>query len=275
MKIGIVGHGFVGQAVEFAFKDKCEIVIADPKYGTSIDDVFDCKFVFVCVPTPMGPNGMVDDSILAGVVNTLEHRSNCTIIIKSTITPVHLHTMVQSMRTDHIVYNPEFLTEANANKDFVRAEFHVLGGDPLRCSDVEYLYRHHSMVNPSAKFYTMSAVEASFVKYGINSFLATKVTFFNQLFDECEKWGANFDTVAGMMSKDARVGVGHNKVPGPDGKRGFGGACLPKDTAAILFHSGNQMSLLQQVLTINADYRKVYDLDEREKVNNITFGETA
>lgn len=270
-KIGVVGHGFVGQAVENAFrKDFCEVLIADPKYDTCVDDVTECGVVFVCVPTPMGDDGEVDASIVVDVVEELLIYSDCTIVIKSTVTPMHLEQFASNSR---VIYNPEFLTEANAKDDFINAKFHVLGGDLTKCMELEYLYKVFSHCSIDAKFFIMSMIEASFVKYGINTFLATKVTFFNQLKDECDKWNANFDTVRGAIGGDRRIGRSHTQVPGPDGKRGFGGACFPKDTAALLHHSAYDMSILESVLTINKSYRKVYELDEREKQMNINFGD--
>ena len=78
------------------------------------------------------------------------------------------------------------------------------------------------------------------------------------------------------MGADDRIGIKHTRVPGPDKKRGFGGACLPKDTMALLKFSesqGEKFDLLENVLTINNKYRIIYELDEREKVNNISFGD--
>jgi UDP-glucose 6-dehydrogenase len=92
-------------------------------------------------------------------------------------------------------------------------------------------------------------------------------------------YGCNYNTIVRAAGKDERVGMGHTRVPGFDGKRGFGGACLPKDTNAFLQFSSHidengfehSFDLLERVLDINSAYRVQYDLDEREKVNNITF----
>jgi UDPglucose 6-dehydrogenase len=78
------------------------------------------------------------------------------------------------------------------------------------------------------------------------------------------------------MGADSRVGIGHTRVPGYDGKRGFGGACFPKDIAAFLKFSegvGSEIEMVKEVIRINNNYRKDYEKDDREKVNNITFGE--
>ena len=118
--------------------------------------------------------------------------------------------------------------------------------------------------------YYMTSKEASFVKYGINSFLAMKVAFFNQLYDAVQDSDANFNIITKAMECDPRLGTSHNRVPGFDGKRGFGGACFPKDTAAFT-HFTNKMTLLEKVIEVNNEYRKDYTRDSRETEQNIKF----
>jgi UDP-glucose 6-dehydrogenase len=100
-----------------------------------------------------------------------------------------------------------------------------------------------------------------------------KVTFLNQLVDamgdEVEH-GINPLQVLRSLSDEPRLGSSHWRVPGPDGKKGFGGACFPKDISALVNYT-NKMSLMEEVLSLNNDMRSEYDLDEREKVANVTF----
>jgi UDPglucose 6-dehydrogenase len=286
-RLGIVGHGFVGKAVEYAFTHPLvDLHIADPKYDTSVDDMleFDPMCVFVCAPTPMNPeSGFVDASIVEDAVLKLIEHTEALVVVKSTITPDIIDRLYNSMfedGVDRFVYNPEFLTEKNAEEQFVNADFHVLGGTERATTELVQIYDIFSLCK-SDTYYRMSAAEASFVKYGINAFLATKVTFFNQFFDLVNMFGCSYNIVTRAMGSDPRVGIGHTRVPGYDRKRGFGGACLPKDTTALLKFSelkdeeGNVVSfdLLKNVLDINNRYRQNYELDEREKVNNITFGD--
>lgn len=286
-RLGIVGHGFVGKAVEYAFTHPLvDLHIADPKYDTSIDDMleFNPMCVFVCAPTPMNPDsGFVDASIVEDAVLKLIEHSEALVVVKSTITPDIIDRLYNSMfedGVDRFVYNPEFLTEKAAEEQFVNAEFHVLGGTERATAELTQIYDIFSLCK-SDLYYRMSAAEASFVKYGINAFLATKVTFFNQLFDLVNSFGCSYNIITRAIGSDARVGIGHTRVPGYDRKRGFGGACLPKDTTAFLkfsefkTDSGDiiSMDILQKVLEINTRYRRHYELDEREKVNNITFGD--
>tara|TARA_B110000967_G_C18752402_1_gene493528 strand:- start:439 stop:1026 length:588 start_codon:yes stop_codon:yes gene_type:complete len=168
-----------------------------------------------------------------------------------------------------LTINPEFLTESNAKAQFVNASYHVIGGHPDACQGLAQLYDVYSLCTASEYLFT-SGPEAAFVKYGVNSYLAMKVTFFNQIYDSIQKFGCNFPTVANAIGKDERIGVGHTRVPGYDGKRGYGGACFPKDTKAFTLFD-NDLTLIDKCVTINNSYRKQYELDEREETNNVKY----
>lgn len=282
-RVAIVGHGFVGQAVEYAFTHPMvAFKLIDPKYNTSVDDLkeFDPQCVFVCAPTPSNDNGTVDSTIVENAVLKTLYHTNALVVVKSTITPdvvQRLYNTMDRRQVDRFCYNPEFLTEKNAKADFVTAKFHVMGGSPQATQELIEIYDIFSGCE-SNDYHRMTAFEASFVKYTINSYLATKVTFFNQLYDLVNLYGCSYNIITRAAGLDERVGMGHTRVPGFDGKRGFGGACLPKDTNAFLKFSAHKVDdqeisfdLLEKVLDINTRYRVQYDLDEREKVNNITF----
>ena len=268
-KIAVIGHGFVGQAVSYGFH-ALEQVIIDPGSGTKVEDLLNenIGYAFVAVPTPMGENGVIDSSIIEYVVTWLKETLPSTVIvIKSTVTPDILTKLAKG--TDKIVYNPEFLTEKNANQDFITPFMHILGGEYIYTTAVESLYINHSACKP-APAYHMTIQEASFVKYGMNSFLATKVLWFNQFYDIVTKNGANFNKVINAIGTDPRIGRSHITVPGFDNKRGYGGACFPKDTAALVRFAGG-FSVLEEVIKANNDYRSVYQKDERELAQNVNY----
>lgn len=273
LKIAVVGHGFVGQAVEYGFDTQdTEIILIDPNNGTSVEDLKGkaVDVAFVCVPTPMSDSGRIDDSIVLDVVTKLITYTDAIIALKSTVTPDIVDDLAE-LAPNRFVYNPEFLTEANAKDDFVNAEFHVFGGRDKPVDELIAMYTEYSKCYMYV--YTCTAAEASFVKYAINTFLATKVTFFNQLKDCADSFGVDYNAIADAVTCDRRIGNSHMQVPGPDGKRGFGGACFPKDGNAFSYFAKGKVSLLDQALTINKNYRKVYELDEREKVMNVNFGD--
>lgn len=278
MMIGIVGHGFVGKAVDFGFT--CNKVVIDPKYGSSVGNIPNPKgsrpsMFFVCVPTPMGEDGNADISIITEVVQDLHvHYPEAIVVIKSTVTP---HTIEKLSRIhNHIVANPEFLSERNANHDFVNPPMLVLGGHQKDVDLVEKAYRLHTTCALCPVF-KMDLLSACMIKYTINSFLATKVTFFNQLKEAFDRSGAeiSWDHFTSILANDSRIGSTHMQVPGPDGRYGWGGACFSKDTMALLLYAdtiGVDLSLLGHAIFENQKVRRHYDtLDDREKEQNIKF----
>lgn len=280
-KLGIIGHGFVGQAVDYGFTNPAvEKFIVDPKYGeaNTLSDLceWDPQCVFICAPTPSKENGSVDSSIVEEAVMKLINLTDAFIVIKSTITPDVVDRLMQIDK--RIVYHPEFLQEGNAKRDYIHAPFRIVGvNDQSASQHLEMLYNVFSICNPS-QMIPMSGVEAAFFKYAVNNFLAMKLTFFNQLYDLIGDYGGNYQTVARALSADQRIGYSHKTIPGPDGKRGFGGACFPKDLDAMIFFADNKtetdLKVLKAVREVNNAIRSQYEQDEREKSNNVNYGQT-
>ena len=279
LRLGIVGHGFVGKAVDFGFCRNAEKFVVDPLLGTKVSDLLqhDPSIVFIAVPTPSRDDGSIDSSILEGVFR--EVRSTCpraTIVVKSTCTPDIVDRLSD---IGDFVYNPEFLTEAHANHDFVNPSSLILGAsgkNAEQIEEVEHAYNNHSSCKPCPIVRT-SAKTASFIKYATNTFLATKVVFFNELKKLYEASGENnWAMMTGALTYDTRMGWSHMLVPGPDGRKGFGGACFPKDTEALLHYAeslGIGLSVLDTAVDTNREIRREYDEPlERERAQNIKFG---
>tara|TARA_A100001035_G_scaffold268595_1_gene253735 strand:+ start:2557 stop:3393 length:837 start_codon:yes stop_codon:yes gene_type:complete len=270
INIAIVGHGYVGKAVSHGFNSyKVSVNLIDPIYNTNVKslDGLELDAAFVCVPTPFGKDGKIDSSIVEEVVKELAPRG-CPIIIKSTVTPDVLEKLWRKNKM--IVYNPEFLTEKNALNDFVNPPMHVFGGSPEITKQVEKIYEKFSRCKPCPVFH-MSIKEASFVKYGINSFLATKVLWFNQFKDLIDQNKSDYDSIIKAIGTDNRIGFSHTQVPGPDNKVGFGGACFPKDTQAFSSFAKNNFTILDKVIEENNKYRSQYELDDREKEQKVVY----
>ena len=277
MKIGIVGHGFVGKAVDYGFKRNIEKIIVDPKLNTSISNLkpHNPEFIFVCVPTPMNSGGDQDSSIIEQVLSEINKDfSESVVIVKSTVLPSIIEKLSKSHK--HFVYNPEFLREKTANEDFVSANSLILGGESKDLKRVAELYNNHSDCKITDVHET-DIISASLVKYSINTFLASKVIFFNQLYDISKALAPNieWDEFITMINSDNRIGESHMDVPGHDGRLGFGGACFPKDTAALLSLSKDmdkEFSLLKEVIRINNNIRMQYnELEEREKEQGVNY----
>ncbi len=268
LKLGIVGCGFVGGAVNKGFNKGVEKFIVDPKIDNSIslEELVEASpsITFICLPTPQQDSHQdVDISVVRNMLKKLDALKYKGItVIKSTITPYYL-TKFKKEFSLRMVYNPEFLRESHADYDFTNPSMQVLGGKWKECEIVEKAYVRHSSVKIVPTFKT-DLITASFLKYTINSWLATKVAFFNELQQLFEESGSNssWEHFIEMLEKDARIGNTHMQVPGPDGKFGFGGTCLPKDTNALLYYakltskSSNPLSILKAAVDSNQSNRK-------------------
>jgi len=266
MKLGIVGHGFVGSAVDQGFTRDCKKFIVDPKRNSnSIADLiqFDPGAIFVAVPTPQSTTGEADVSTLATVLTQLNCGRDYLVVIKSTVPAYRLTEFKDTYSDLRIVYNPEFLTEKNYIEDFRNPAMHVFGGDAEHTLAVADIYDKHSICNPCPVFRT-DLVTASMVKYCINSFLATKVTFMNEMYDVLKAaGGADWQEFIKIISQDPRMGKSHLRVPGNDGSRGYAGSCFPKDTAALAYFAreilGTPFTQLETSIAINDRLRNSND----------------
>ena len=277
LKIGIIGHGFVGKATDWGFHKNNTKFIVDPILNTSIEDLaeFNPDICFVCVPTPMSINGDQDSSIIEKVIKDLAISCPRSIkVVKSTVLPSVLRKLVESDKK--IIYNPEFLREKHANFDFENSELIIFGGNKDISMKVSDIYRNNSRCKNQNYIFT-DLETASFIKYSINSYLASKVLFFNELHSVFEKLGVkdNWKTISEIISRDKRIGASHMAVPGHDGKKGFGGACLPKDTLALIKFAESlevELTSLKTTIKSNNKIRSQYEtLDSRETEQNISF----
>ena len=273
LKLGIIGKGFVGGSVAHGFDRNVEQIIVDPQHSeTTLKECVkqNPQIIFICVPTPQSESGDVDVSISKTVLAEInKFRYKGIVVIKSTISPNHLTKFTEDYKL-RIVYNPEFLTEANANWDFCNPSMQILGGNWDDCEAVEKAYVHHTSVKIVPTFKT-DIITASLLKYTINSFLATKVTFMNELHVLHASSGAesSWEQFTDMLQRDPRIGDTHLQVPGPDGKFGFGGHCFPKDTSAFVYYSEEQntlLNLLEKAININDQIRG--DDDETPNISS-------
>jgi len=276
LRIGIIGYGFVGQAVEYSFMTQnTETFIVDPKYNdNTLDDLVEWNpgLIFVCLPTPSNNDGSIDASLVSNTVKNLKSRLNAFIIIKSTITP-RIVSEITSQEFN-IAYVPEFLSEGNAKFDMVNSDFMIIGTNfTAAYESVMNYYEKYSMCKKGINYINVTPSEASFVKYTINTFLAMKTAYFNELYSLADATGVNYQNILKGVLADSRIGSSHTKVPGPDGKLGFGGACFPKDLNAFIDYSDNKskLTILKSVRTSNNRIRSQYETDDREKANNIKF----
>ena len=277
MKIGIIGYGFVGKALEAGLNDDVDILKIDPKLNTEIKSLqsFEPNAIFICVPTPMDKDSSQNISILTNVIYEIKQLNlNSLIVLKSTILPNH----IQEIETliPKFVYNPEFLREKHAAEDFIDSKLIVFGGSNDSCKFLAEIYKNYTNCIHQDYVYT-DPITASFIKYTINSFLATKVTFFNELNQLFQESGAqdSWENLINAISRDNRIGNSHMQVPGHDGRLGFGGACLPKDSNAFSIYADNKnkkLNVLKSAINTNNSIRATYNRPtERESEQNIKF----
>ena len=263
MKIGIIGQGFVGNAVYQKFKNYYDVLTYDldeTKCNSTFDELeFQCRTIFLCLPTPMNQDGSCNVSILEGVLRELNQRGFHEVVVKSTIPPGTTESWNERYDDLSIVFNPEFLTERNAVKDYENQNRIILGGPRPTTTTLKTLF---SKVFPKATIIKTDSTHAEMVKYLTNTFLSVKVSFANEIYELCNELGIDYDKVIEYSTYDERLGKSHWQVPGPDGDLGFGGHCFPKDLSALLYVARKQGSIhnvLEATQKTNDEVRKNRD----------------
>lgn len=231
-KVGVVGMGFVGKAIFHGFSLFCETKGYDVDQNKSphtIDEVLNCDFVFICLPTPPSENGYADVSTIWNFFESLQNK-NPIFILKSTV-PIGTTKKIKNNFSVKIVHNPEFLSARTADIDFLTQSRVILGSeDEDVLSDVENLFvKRFTGIN----VIKTSSNESELIKYFLNCFFATKICFFNEMRLLSDSMNLSWVNIMKGVLSDGRIEKLHTDVPGHDGKFGFGGACFPKDTLAL------------------------------------------
>ena len=246
INIGVIGYGFLGTAIVHGFGLHASIKIYD-KYKSGFDTLEDTvnssEIFFICLPTPMYEDGSQDLSIVDGAIeiihNLLTEETEKIIVIKSTVLPGTNRTLQQKYPKLKFVSNPEFLTARNNRLDFICASRNILGGEDKYVNRVDDLYKHR--FGNSLPTFKTTWETAETVKYTANCFFAVKVSYFNFIYDICEKLNVNYEDVKDMVLADGRIGRSHCDVASgsgvSDNKRQYGGHCFPKDINALISFS--------------------------------------
>ena len=239
MKIGIIGNGFVGNSIAFGFSPTHEIRIhdKDPKRTlNTIEEVLECDFIFVAVPTPMNRDGSISLKVVEKALQEISEKNtkNNIIILKSTMVPGSTNNFIKQFPKLNIVFNPEFLTERTAKLDFLTQARIVLGGSKRLTKRVAKIFEERFM---HTYIIETDTITAEMIKYMNNIFFASKVSIMNEMKMMCDAIGANWKQALAGFAADQRIGDSHLNVPGPDGKMGFGGSCFPKDINAFISYA--------------------------------------
>jgi len=308
MSIGVIGQGFVGGSLTTVLSEHGIDVYAYDKsgkyakgalpshgdqsagYPSSVKElVLDnegggtpgfSNVYFVCLPTPMFEDGSADLSIVEGVLEELASIPGERIaVVKSTIPPGTTENWNKMFNSSglYVVFNPEFLTEANAINDMRDQNRIILGGPRPYINAVRNIFQH---AFPKVPIIKTSSTTAEMVKYVTNCMLAVKVSFANEIAQICEALdgdGLNidYDKVVEYAKFDRRLGDTHWSVPGPvpthDGRhvRGFGGHCFPKDINALISvarKNGVKPTVMQASWEKNLEVRGPDDRDWEKQI---------
>jgi len=245
MKLGIAGYGFVGKAQELIFKDYHDIIVSDPDKG-HYGDLRHADAVIVCVSTPSRADGSCE---MKNVFNVIDSVGDVPILIKSTIS-VEGWRMLADLGRD-LTFSPEFLRAAHWQKDALENKEHYFGGDSCNFWS-DFFLRALGPINIRIE----NPEDLVAAKVLRNSFLALKVSFFNQVYDYAHAHGLDYEAVANVISADERIGGSHTGVTNA---RGYGGHCFPKDVRAVI-KSGQaynaRLTLLEEADAYNSTIRR-------------------
>ena len=246
-KIAIAGAGYVGLAYANMFHDiaNIDVFINDPHKGIRELNYTKADCVIICVSTPEAKDGSCD---ISNVIDVIAQCPNIPILIKSTISLEGWKQINQHFPNSSITFSPEFLRAESASEDLRNADTIMLGG-----TGVDYW---SEIFKPLKHVVVATPEELILIKYFRNSFLATKVSFFNQIYDLCEAIGVDYDAVSNGVAMDKRIGDSHTRVTK---ERGFGGHCFPKDTSAIVSTARQynvELSLIEEAISYNNSLKR-------------------
>lgn len=240
--IGIIGNGVVGRALARAY---CEYVSEVRIYDTveekrthTLGETLESNLIFVCLPTPLNIVG--SEICLQHLINFFANIPNqykaSNFVIKSTLPIGTTKKFVKLFQLQRVVHCPEFLTARTALHDACNPSRNIIGSPYYtvgRCGHLlsEFLFYRH----PSVPTIVCDSNESELIKLAVNGYYAHKITYFNKIREIVKALECNWDVVKSGMLTDGKISEHHTQVPGPDGKYGFGGACLPKDLNALIF----------------------------------------
>lgn len=261
MKIGVVGKGFVGTAMAHTHPGAR---FYDPNVEGSVGSLQElaewATALYICVPTPMATDGSCDASVVINTLKELVHLEYSGLVIVKSTTPYFAYGA--AIGRLKICFIPEFLRGAHAVEDYQKTEYFIVGCESL----IEFIaykmvIRSSTLLySGSLSYFHMTIKEAVCLKYFENSYLAAKVTLFNEFYLYCEAEGIDYEKVIAGLTRDKRIPDDHTTVPGPDGKYGWGGHCLPKDVNALLAQAKDidcPMPMLSSVVEINKEHREL------------------
>jgi len=281
--IGIIGQGFVGSAVREGMQNYFDILAfdKDPNKYSNVESIYhmieSTSIAFLCVPTPMKKSGECDLSIVRNALTEISNIAKSLsvedfiVVMKSTVPPGTTDKLNSEYSNLDIIFNPEFLTEANATEDYKNQNRIIVGGERPGSTKVKAIF---AKAFPKVPIIKTSSTIAETIKYVTNTFLAMKVSYANEIFQMCQALNVDYDKVIEYARYDDRLGNSHWSVPGPDGDYGFGGHCFPKDIAALQYVAKNlNVDSTMLTATINKNNLVRTDLDWTKQIGRAVSAE--
>ena len=251
MRFGIIGLGVVGAATKAAgehYGHECVWVHDPPKGLEAPDDLGEAELTFICLPSPVGQPTLPCDQ---GLVWLMQRSFEGLRVMRSTVPP-------GAVAYGRNVANPEFLRAREAVECTVNPPYIVVGADDPDSADLMRRY-YQPWIDQQVPYFETDTVTAEWLKYATNLAIASEVATANELFDMAQRVGADYSRFVEVCRMDPQFLPQCVEVPGPDGQRGFGGACLPKDLEAALtwgdrWRAGR--SVLREVYQYNREVRE-------------------
>lgn len=235
LTVGVIGKGVVGSAVARTWMEHAEVRCYDldrTRRSHNWLEVIVCDYVFLCLPTPADPDGRPNLDAIETICGRLKgYQDIGGLILKSTV-PIGTTRWLADHYKLTIVHSPEFLTARCSLVDAQTPSRNIIGGvvNSLTCGQFAMKVCHlHEQRFPGVRCLMMTSDESEAVKLMANNFFAAKVAFFNEWKSWADARGLNWARLREGVLSDGRIAHAHTAVPGPDGERGFGGSCLPKD----------------------------------------------
>ena len=261
MRIGIIGLGVVGSAINTGFKILGhDMIVHDPKLKTNIKDILSSEIVFLCVPTPQGDDGSCDTTIITSVLRDLADNDYKGIVaIKSTVECGFTQSAIDKFKNLTLCFVPEFLRERCAIDDFISNHNLLAVGTHDKFVFDKIVEAHGHYPKDTAR---LKPTEAEILKYYNNVFAAYKIIFANIMSEVCGKLNCDYTTVKDAFVKFGRCKDTYLDVNG--NLKGYGGMCLPKDVKA--------MTKLLEKLDIDFDTFKSIDSDNSKLKTTVFNG---